>query len=139
MLHKRSIIDAFLLTCLAWLVSSCNIVSPVISEPTLTPSPSLTATTTSVPSSTPTPTPQPPMAVLLSPSGADETFVNSLQTSLNDIVIGQGLRWQVRQSLSVSELIPALRLVVVVSPDPGLAGLASNAPETQFLALGIPG
>jgi hypothetical protein len=137
--HKFYLIHAFLITSLAWLVSSCNRVSPIISKPTLTPSPSLTATATSIPTSTPTSTPQPPMAVLLAPSGADPSVVKSLQTSLNDIVTGQGLRWQVRQSLSTGDLIPALHLVVALPPDPGITSLASLAPETQFLALGISG
>jgi hypothetical protein len=79
------------------------------------------------------------MAVLLATSGADQAYVNSLQTALNDIVTGSGLRWQVRQQLSLDDLIPALRLVVAIPPDPGLAQMAASAPETQFLALGIPG
>ena len=77
--------------------------------------------------------------MLLAPSGADQDYVGSLQTDLNDIITGQGLRWHVRQQLSKDDLLPALRLVVAVPPDPGLADLAASAPETQFLALGIPG
>jgi hypothetical protein len=79
------------------------------------------------------------MAVLLAFPGADQAQVSSLQTSLNDIVTASGLRWQVRQQLSTDDLVPALRLVVVVPPDPGLAELVAAAPDTQFLALGIPG
>jgi hypothetical protein len=58
---------------------------------------------------------------------------------LNDIVTEQGYRWQVRQQLTQDDLISALRLVVAVPPDPGLAQMAASAPDTQFLALGIPG
>ncbi len=79
------------------------------------------------------------MAVLLASSGADQTQVSNLQTILNDIIVKAGLRWQVRQQLTTDDLIPALRLVVVVPPDPGLAELVASAPDTQFLALGIPG
>jgi hypothetical protein len=79
------------------------------------------------------------MAVLLASPGADQAQVSSLQTSLNDIVTSSGLRWQVRQQLTPDSLVPALRLVVVVPPDPGLAELITAAPETQFLALGIQG
>jgi hypothetical protein len=78
------------------------------------------------------------MAVLLASLGADQAQVSSLQTSLNEIVTASGLRWQVRQQLSTDDLVPALRLVVVVPPDPGLAELVAAAPDTQFLALGIP-
>ncbi len=78
------------------------------------------------------------MAVLLASAGADQAQVSSLQTSLNDLITAAGLRWQVRQQLTAEDLVPALRLVVVVPPEPGLADLITAAPDTQFLALGIP-
>lgn len=79
------------------------------------------------------------MAVLLASPGADQAQVSSLQASLNDIITASGLRWQLRQRLATDDLVPALRLVVVVPPDPGLSELVVAAPGTQFLALGIPG
>ena len=79
------------------------------------------------------------MAVLLAAPGADQAQVSSLQTWLNDTITASGLRWQVRQQLTTEDLVPALRLVVVVPPDPGLADLVAAAPGTEFLALGIPG
>lgn len=127
-----------LLTCLGLLLSACGTVIPT-ANPTFTPSPSLTATTTPTPTLMPTSTPQPPMAVLLAISGADQAQVSSLQTNLNDIILRAGLRWQVRQQLTENDLIPSLRLVVALPPDPGLAELVASAPDTQFLALGIPG
>ncbi len=65
--------------------------------------------------------------------------MSSLQTWLNDLITASGLRWQVRQQLTPDDLVPALRLVVVVPPDPDLVDLVAAAPDTQFLALGIPG
>ncbi len=127
-----------LLACLSWLLSACGNVIPT-TKPTLTPSPSPTVTVIPTPTLTPTPTPQPLMAVLLAASGADQAQVSSLQTTLNDVIIRAGLRWQVRQQLTGNDLIPALRLVVAVPPYPGLAELVASAPDTQFLALGIPG
>ncbi len=62
-----------------------------------------------------------------------------LQTALNDIVSGAGLRWQVRQQLTPGDLGAGFRLVVAVPPAPGLAELIAAAPQTQFLALGISG
>jgi hypothetical protein len=79
------------------------------------------------------------MAVLLAATGSDQAQVSRLQTSLNGIFVTFGLRWQVRQQLTDNDLIPSLRLVVAVPPDPGLAELVADAPDTQFLALGIPG
>ncbi len=127
----------FLLVCLGALFSACGSVIPT-PKPTLTPSPSPTVTLTPPPTITPSPTSLPAMAVLLAAPGADQAQVSSLQTSLNDMITASGLRWQVRQKLSPSDLVPALRLVVVVPPDPGLADLVTAAPGTQFLALGIP-
>lgn len=135
----KTFIPIILLASLAWLASSCRAASPLLSKSTFTPTPSLTATATAAPTITLTPTPQPPLAVLLAPAGADEVTVNSLQTSLNEIVTGQGLRWQVRQSLSPTDLVPELRLVVALPPDPGLTGLAAVSPDTQFLAVGVSG
>jgi hypothetical protein len=65
--------------------------------------------------------------------------VNIVQTTLNGIVTGAGLRWQVRQHLSMEDLKPSLRLVVALPPNPDLATLVASAPKTQFLALGITG
>jgi hypothetical protein len=134
----RYAIYAILLTCLSLALSACGKIA-FTDVPTSTPSPSPTVTATAIPSQTPTPTPQPQLAVLLAPPGADQNTVSYLQTSLNKIVTGSGLHWQVRQQLSAADLIPTLRLVVAVPPDPGLAQLAASAPDTQFLALGIPG
>jgi hypothetical protein len=134
----RYIIYTILLAYLGLSLSACGGVIPT-DKPTLTSSPSPTASATPIPTLTPTPTSLPPLAVLLAPEGADEAAVSYLQTTLNAIVTGQGYRWQVRQQLSAADLAPELRLVVAVPPDPGLAQLAASAPDTQFLALGIPG
>jgi hypothetical protein len=55
------------------------------------------------------------------------------------MVTSAGLRWQVRQRLEPEDLNQALRLVVVLPPDPGVANLAAAAPGTRFLAVDIPG
>jgi hypothetical protein len=136
--HSRLPIFLILIIGLVVLSSACGTVIPT-AKSTSTPSPSSTATLTPVPTLTPTPTPQPPTAVLLAASGADQSLVNLLQTALNDIVTQAGLRWQVRQRLSLTDLGDALRLVVVIPPDPGLADLLTAAPGTQFLTLDIPG
>ena len=128
---------AILFACLGVLLSACGTVATP-NEPTLTPTSGLTATVTPVPTLAPTPTSLPPMAVLLAPPGADEAYTSYLQTALNDTITGQGYLWQVRQLLLPEDLVPELRLVVALPPDPGLAQLAASAPDTQFLAVGIP-
>jgi hypothetical protein len=52
-----------------------------------------------------------------------------------------GMRFQVRNVLTPTDLAfegPALKVVIVLPPDPGLAALAAAAPDVQFLAVGIP-
>ncbi len=129
---------AALLIGIAWLLSGCGKSGPTVT-PTSASSPSPLPSATLIPSQTPSPTPEPPLAILLAAPGADQATVDTLQTGLNDMVATAGLRWQVRQSLSTTDLPPGLRLVVVLPPDPGTADLAAAAPSTQFLALGIPG
>ncbi len=124
-----------------WLIvpqAACGTIVPT-AKPSATPSPSPVATITQTPTLTPTPTPPPPFAVLLAPPVADQAQVDVLQAALNDIVIQAGLQWQVRQQLTVDDLTPELQLVVAVPPDLGLAELIAAAPDTQFLAVGIPG
>ena len=137
-LYKDYILLAIWITCLGLLSSACGLVSPK-NEPTPTASPSLAPTVTPIPTLTPSPTPLPLTAVLLAPVGADEAVVSELQTSLNAIITGAGLHWQVRQQLSPEDILPELRLVVAVPPDPGITQLAASAPDTPFLAVGIPG
>ena len=129
---------ALLLASLGLFLSGCGAIIPT-PRPTLTPAPSLIPTATAIPTSTPTPTPPPPVAVLLAGAGSDQAQVSTLQTALNDSVVKAGLRWQVRQKLTLSDLAPELKLVVVLPPDPGIAELVAAAPATQFLAIGIPG
>jgi hypothetical protein len=136
--HSRFLIFIIFIFGLVVLSSACGTVIPT-AKPTLTLSPSPTATLTPLPTLTPTSTPPPPTAVLLASSGADQSLVSLLQTSLNDIVTRAGLRWQVRQQLNVDDLAAELRLVVVVPPDPGLADLIASAPDTHFLAIDLPG
>jgi len=136
--YKNFIVFVIWITCLGLLCSACGLVSPK-NEPTLTASPSLAATVTPIPTPTSTSTPLPLTAVLLAPAGADEAMVSDLQTALNTIITAHGLSWQVRQNLLPEDLVPELRFVIAVPPDPGLAGLVAAAPDTHFLALGIPG
>jgi hypothetical protein len=50
-----------------------------------------------------------------------------------------GLEFQTRQTLTPEEVTPAIKVVVALPPDPGLAELAVAAPQTRFLGIGIPG
>jgi hypothetical protein len=78
--------------------------------------------------------------VLLAPPDADPTLVNTLETALEAPINDAGMHWQVQQSLSPDDFTQAqVRLVIALPPSSGLADLAATAPQTQFLAVGIPG
>jgi hypothetical protein len=99
---------------------------------------------TSVPSSTPIPlpttppTPSTPLAVLLMPADLDKAISDAYQTTVYNLTQGSGMRFQVRNSLSPSEIESGLKIVVALPPDPGIAALAAAAPNVQFLAIDIP-
>ena len=93
----------------------------------------------STPEATETPTPLPPRVLLLAPPGADQALAAELEAGLGAPLELVGLRLERLESLEPGALGIDLRLVVVLGPDPGLAGLAAAAPQVQFLAIGIPG
>lgn len=128
-----------LLILLSLLLAACGTLIPAAPTPTLPPSetPAPTATLTPIPSATPTPLP--PLGVLLAGPEADPALATMLQDVLYEPITQAGLRWQVRQRLEAQDLDASLRLVVALPPDPGLDALAAAAPQTQFLAFGIPG
>jgi len=98
----------------------------LVSEPP-TPTPTLAPSLT--------PTPETPLAILLAqPEAAPE----ALQSTLAGLAQAAGWSLEVRPSLATTEL-GNVRIVVALPPDPGLAALASAAPGTKFLAIGIPG
>jgi len=64
------------------------------------------------------------------------------QTLIYDLARANGMRFQVRNVLTPADVAfegTALKVVVVLPPDPGLAALVAAAPDVQFLAVGIPG
>jgi hypothetical protein len=61
------------------------------------------------------------------------------QKTVYDLAQGSGFRFQVRNTLSPTDLAdPTLKVVIVLPPDPGVATLAPTAPGVQFLAVNIP-
>ncbi len=98
-----------------------------------------TATPTLVPTVTPTATPTVPLAILVVPADMDPAQSNLYQTTVYDLAQASGYRFQVRNTLTAADLDPSLKIAVILPPDPGLAALAASAPQTQFLAINIPG
>ena len=130
----------------AWVIlfgmvlSACRSVSPT-SQPVLTLPLTSTATLQAAPSITPTPaqasteTLPAPLAVLLAPVGSDPVLAESLRSALEGPITQAGLRWEMRTELDPQE--PGLILVIALPPDPGIAELASQAPQVQFVTVGM--
>lgn len=105
-------------------------------EATPTPIP----TETPIPTATFTATPSTPLAILVMPADLDQSMYDLYQSTVYDLAQQAGFRFQVRNTLSESDLDPTLRVVIALPPDPGpgIAALAAAAPQTQFLAINIP-
>ena len=79
-----------------------------------------------------------PLAILIVPATMDEESSNLYQKTVYDLTQSSGMRFQVRNALTPAELEPGLQVVIALAPDPGVAALASAAPNVQFLAINIP-
>ena len=119
-----------LLLALALLLSACG-------TETATPTVESTVTATSLPEATAT---QPnPMAVLVIPEDLPDSLSQLYQKTIYDLAQQSGLHFQVLNTLTPAELADNVKVVVALPPDPGIAQLAAAAPQTQFLAVNIPG
>ncbi|MFZ5818612.1 MAG: hypothetical protein ACOYYJ_01820 [Chloroflexota bacterium] len=130
-LYSRSLLMSGLL---AAILAACSLGTP---EATPTPIP----TDTPIPTPTFTATPSTPLAILVIPPDLDQASSDLYQKTVYDLAQGSGFRYQVRNTLSEQDLEPDLRIVIALPPDPGpgIAALAALAPQTQFLAINIPG
>ncbi len=97
--------------------------------------------TTLPPTAEASPTTAAPLVILVLPADMDRTESDRYQTLVYDLAQANGLRFQVRNSLTPEEVAfegVALQVVIILPPDPGLAALTAAAPGVQFLAVGIP-
>lgn len=103
--------------------------APATQPPTLTPLPTASPTAVS------------PLTILVLPADMPQKDKDSYQTMIYDLAQANGMRFQVLNKLSSTDLAlngPALKVVIALPPDPGLAAAAAAAPGVQFLAVGIP-
>ena len=96
-------------------------------------------TQTSKPTPVLSPTPVVPLAILIVPSNMDKTTSDLYQKTVYDLTQQSGMHFQVRNALSPKDLLPGVKVVIALPPDPGIAALAAAAPHTEFLAIDIPG
>jgi hypothetical protein len=118
------------------LLVSCAPATEAPSNPDASPEPSRTPR----PTAGPTPTQPAPLAILLIPADLNQEISQSYQVAVYDLAQQAGLRFQVRNTLSLEDLSyePNLKVVIALPPDPGFAALAAAAPQAQFLAVNIP-
>lgn len=121
----------FLILVISAVISGCG--QKATEVPTAIPS------ETPTPAPTPSPTPATPLAILVIPADMDQATSSLYQTTVHDLAMASGFRFQVRNTLSPADLSDStLKVVIALPPDPGLAALAPTAPQAQFLAVNIP-
>lgn len=130
---------------IAFLISSCSSSTTQPSEPVA----GTLEITDSAPAVTETPTESPTATItqqvilFFTPPGSDPDLVTTIEQRLMELAEIDNLVLQVVSELASSDISPEVQLVVVLppdsGPDPGIRALASAVPDTQFLALGIPG
>lgn len=108
-------------------------------EPTEIPPPTVIPSQTPPPTATMIPTASSPLAILILPTDMDKATSDLYQKTVYDLAQASGVRFQVRNALTDVDIAdPTLKVVIALPPDPGIAGLASAAPNVQFLAVNIP-
>mgnify|MGYP006921593200 CR=1 FL=1 len=125
-----------LLILAALLLTGCGADAPVEApvDQVLVPTP----TAMPEPEVIPTATPEIPLALLVVPADLDQEISDTYQTLVYNLAQSAGMRFQVRNTLTAADLESALRVVIALPPDPGLAELAPQAPQAQFLSVNIP-
>ncbi|MBI5840528.1 MAG: hypothetical protein HZB19_10535 [Chloroflexi bacterium] len=123
---------ALFITLVLAILSACG-------QPAATEIPTVIPTDTPIPTPTFTPAPTTPLAILVIPADMDQAASGLYQKTVYDLAQQSGFRFQVRNVLMSEDLTdPMLKIVIALPPDPGIAALASNAPQVQFLAVNVP-
>lgn len=93
---------------------------------------------TALPSPTPT-TPPTPLAVIFAPPESDSGALALIQPLVEQAAAQAGLTVEVHQALDPAALPAGLQLVIAMPPAPNLQALITAAPNTQFIAMAVPG
>lgn len=134
-LWRKTVRARFASLLLLILLTACSFGSPAAEGATSTPAP----TRTPVPTIGPTPTLPAPLVILVVPADMNEELSRAYQKEVYDLSQAQGYRFIVLNKLTTAELEPTLKIVVALSPATDVAALAAAAPQTQFLAVNLPG
>jgi len=103
-------------------------------EETNQPDPETSATAEPSPANTVLPS----QVIFWASDGAELSLVSNTQALLLTLAENDGLELVLRDSLSISDLTPAIRIVVAVEPALNLMSLVESAPHVQFLSVNIP-
>ena len=127
-----------ILLLLILLLASCGN-PPNPDESTAVPEPTATTAPTADPTALPTPTATalPPLLILLAPDGSDPALSSQLQAFFSKAAQQEGLRYQLRQTISAQELNQQARYLIAMPGTSDLNSLVAGAPNTSFLAVGI--
>ncbi|MEX2162478.1 MAG: hypothetical protein WD751_11270 [Anaerolineales bacterium] len=121
MRSKRALLPALLL--LALFAAACGGTQPT---------PSL-----ALPSPSPGPTAASPLLVLVAPPQADAALTAAAAELASAYAANHQLRFEQRQLLDPSQLPAGLAKLILLAPDPGVAGLSSVAPNVPIVTVGF--
>lgn len=88
--------------------------------------------------SQPSATPAPGRAVLVVPAGANPEQADAAAAEMEELSSQSGMEFQRVAGFSEISFNETIEIVTVLAPDPGIAELAAEHPEVQFLGIGIP-
>ncbi|MEI6289803.1 MAG: hypothetical protein WCP19_05165 [Chloroflexota bacterium] len=131
---RNYIIVAIILLMLL-LTGACKGAAPEEQNSQLTPVPSVTP----VPAVAPATAVQTPLVMLVLPADLNPEISKNYQKAVYDLSQAQGFRFVVMNSITEQDLEPALKIVIDLSADTEIGNIAAKAPQTQFLAVNIPG
>jgi len=80
----------------------------------------------------------PSQVIFWTSDGAELSLVSNTQTLLLTLAENDGLELVPRDSLSISDLTPAIKIVVALEPAPNLMSLVESSPHVQFLSVNVP-
>jgi hypothetical protein len=122
------------------LLTSCTFGgTPAAGDATPSGTVAVVPTNTPVPTAGPTPTMAPPLVILVVPADMNQDLSKAYQKAVYDLAQAQSYRFVVLNKLTNADLEPALKIVIDLSPDTDVVALAAAAPQTQFLAINVPG
>jgi hypothetical protein len=132
--HRRCFSFGIIVSAVVLALNACQ-AAPTQTATPIVDIPALKATLSQPPA--PTTAADSPAVILLAPQQADGDQKNQIDGALKDLSTQTNVSYGVLESLTAEQVTSATKLIVVMAPDPGLAGLAQALPKVSFLGLGI--